>query len=363
MTQPPQSAEAWNRQIDEALACPDPFLANFKITRLHYLLSAALIDAIGHAAGSNFHTWAVWGSRKAGVTIRQEDKDQASRDGMLVAGIVGATVGVGVGAVFATWLNWPWLFALASWMVTGLFVGGYCGRLLANYTRSRAAQIILQGNQIVLDDIGRVSAAYLDYLQQIGGRRSDCEPQFATFLHGLRPGKTEHAGQDLLRQAFTCYEQARRKDDPQTQHEQTYFANCLAVLHEHIRLQPYIRRSLPFLISRCVTQRLMTYSVGEQLLAVHEDVPPLGDTPFPATLTQLQCPQLQEFLTGPQGWDRARGTFRDTRAKDWTNIHERMGYIVNLFRSRHLDPAVFAPPYATEQLSAIAAGQLPSRPW
>jgi hypothetical protein len=47
----------------------------------------------GTDAGANFHTWAVWGSRKAGVTIRQEDLGEALRNATVVAGIVGLIVG------------------------------------------------------------------------------------------------------------------------------------------------------------------------------------------------------------------------------------------------------------------------------
>jgi len=39
-------------------------------------------------------SWAVWGSRKAGVTIRQEDLDSAIRDAFVVAGGVGVATGV-----------------------------------------------------------------------------------------------------------------------------------------------------------------------------------------------------------------------------------------------------------------------------
>src|SRR4029077_2990904 len=77
----PADLAAWERAIREAVDDPDPVLANLKITRCHYLLSRALGDVLGPDAGANFHSWAVWGSRKAGVTIRQEDLDQARRDG------------------------------------------------------------------------------------------------------------------------------------------------------------------------------------------------------------------------------------------------------------------------------------------
>ena len=60
----PQTAEEWNKSIADAIDAPNPTLSNLRITRVHYRLSCALQDAIGPAAGPNFHSWAVWGSRK-----------------------------------------------------------------------------------------------------------------------------------------------------------------------------------------------------------------------------------------------------------------------------------------------------------
>jgi hypothetical protein len=359
----PATASDWNRLITEAIATRDPVLANFKITRLHYLLSHALREAVGPEAGPNFHSWAVWGSRKAGITIRQEDKDQASRDATVVAGIVGGLVGLGVGWLVAPLTNWSVLFSIIGWMLIGIVTGGYSGYLLAGYTRNSASRLILEGNALVLDEFGRQTARYLEYVQQVESHHGDRDSPLAAFLAQFRDGPTDRGGQDLLRRAFQQYESARLADDPKVQHEYNYFANCLSVLHEHIRLQPYISRSLPFLIRKCVTQRLMTYSVGEQLLAVHEDVPSLDTAIFPPTLATIDSPETSEFLNGPEGWDRGRGTLKNTRAKDWTKIRERMGYIVNLFRTRHLDVNVVASPYSDKQLDEIAAGVLPAQPW
>ncbi|HEX8658356.1 MAG TPA: hypothetical protein VF690_12510, partial [Hymenobacter sp.] len=86
-----------HQQIEAALRQPDPVLANLLITRCHCLLSQALQAVLGEGAGANFHSWAVWGSRKAGVTIRQEDLDNARRDGSVVGGLVGGLVGIGCG--------------------------------------------------------------------------------------------------------------------------------------------------------------------------------------------------------------------------------------------------------------------------
>src|SRR5262249_55559817 len=84
----------WERQIRDAIDTKDPSLSNRKITIVHYGLSQVLHDVIGPDAGANFHTWAVWGSRKAGVTIRQEDLGDALRNATVVAGIVGLMVGL-----------------------------------------------------------------------------------------------------------------------------------------------------------------------------------------------------------------------------------------------------------------------------
>ena len=351
------SSRQWDTLISEALETTDPRLSNFRITRAHYFLSEALREAISTEAGANFHSWAVWGSRKAGVTIRQEDKDQASRDAMIVAGIVGLLVGVIVGWLCADWLNLTRWLSIAAWSLTGMATAAYSGYLLAGYTRTAASRLILEGNRIVLDDIGRATGHYLNY---VAGSSTE---SFAKFLAGFREGRTEDGGQELLHRAFTHYERARVSLDAKEKHEATYFANCLAILHEHIRLQPYISRSLPFLIRKCVTERLMTYSVGEQQLSVHDDVPPLNDVDFPPTLESIDDNELREFLNGPDGWDRGRNSLQNTKASDWTRIRERMAYVVNLFRSRHLEDDVVASPYSVEQLNAIRDGQLPARPW
>src|SRR4029079_14185642 len=84
----------WLRENDQAIHTADPSLSNRRITIVHYKLSQLLRTVLGHDAGANFHTWAVWGSRKAGVTIRQEDLGDALRNATVVSGIVGFLVGL-----------------------------------------------------------------------------------------------------------------------------------------------------------------------------------------------------------------------------------------------------------------------------
>ena len=63
----------WRAEIDEAVDGRDPVLSNLRITLVHQQLSLALRQLIGEGSGANFHTWAVWGSKTAGRTIRRDD--------------------------------------------------------------------------------------------------------------------------------------------------------------------------------------------------------------------------------------------------------------------------------------------------
>jgi hypothetical protein len=87
--------------------------------------------------------------------------------------------------------------------------------------------------------------------------------------------------------------------------------NCEIVYHEHIRLEPYIRGAMPFIIRRCATERMMAYEIGDKVLNVGEDL---------------------------------LGIRTSTAAKDWTRIEQRMRYVFSLFRNLHDAPEVFLAP-------------------
>ncbi|MDZ4821469.1 MAG: hypothetical protein SGJ20_21105 [Planctomycetota bacterium] len=328
-----RSATEWRQLIDQAIQEPVPAIANQKITECHYQLSCALRDVLGEDSGANFHSWAVWGSRKAGVTIRQEDLDDARRDGTVVGGIVGALVGIGLGLLLGTFGGW---LAPIGLSVSGAFCGALTGRWIISRSRRLSSQLILEGNRTVLADIGWQTALYVSLLHE---RSVASQTQFAVFLYQLYPGETAHGGQDLLREAFTQYELARCATTTSARHEAVYLGNCLAVLHEHIRLEPYIRRSMPWIIRRCVTKRLMQFDVGAVTLKVSQEVPRVDGLPIPASLDHLQNSRLTSLLKDPQLND-ILAEVPDHAAKDWTQIRQRMRYIVQLFRALHCDPAV-----------------------
>jgi hypothetical protein len=215
---------------------------------------------------------------------------------------------------------------------------------------------VLEGNRLVLDDIGRQTARFCHAFR---GQPEISPSALAAFLDGLAPGPAERGGQDLLRRAFTQYARAAGAGDPREKQQAAYFANCLAILNEHVKLQPYIRKSMPFIVRRCVTQRMLKFEIGPLCLSVSEDVPSLDGLPCPESLAGPLDAELGDFLNGPRGWDRRAGTAAGSGARDWTRLEDRMGYIVDLFRRFHLDGSALAAPYDAAQMRAIETGHVP----
>src|SRR3954470_9115136 len=123
---------SWDRLIDEAVREPDRALSNLKVTRAHYLLSLALREVVGPEAGANFHTWAVWGSRKAGLTVREEGLDRAMREVTILALCTGLLTGFLLGLALSPWLSGWAALALAA---AGAAAGAGTGRRWLAYGR------------------------------------------------------------------------------------------------------------------------------------------------------------------------------------------------------------------------------------
>jgi len=293
---PRQHVEAhWTARIAVAVCVPNPVQANAAITAVHVELGQALTRVIG--IGPNFHTWAVWGSSKAGENIRGEGNERAEWELPLVAAVVGGLAGLVVG--------WP--VALV-----GVFLGWVVTRLAIAAGTRRAARLVLIGNKLVVDDIGRVSARYLGWFTF--DRRYDTD-KLAEFLATL-PDE-----QRLLKRAFTCYHQARFETDAHERDRLMWEGNCLTVLHEHHKLQPLLAGAMPWGLRRYVTARLLKYRVGNLQLKVSALLPV-------ATFTTTD-PAVVEHLAPTV-----------TRSTNWANLHDRMGYIFALFAASHSHLAV-----------------------
>jgi hypothetical protein len=312
-----QDERWWNEQIDLATSDANPVLSNLRITLAHQELSLALHRITGADSGANFHTWAVWGSKKAGQTIRKEE----------MPGL-------------------PMPLAAALHVTGNRFV-------------ETAACHIFGGNVTVLSDIGRQTARFVCAFSDPAARSEERLEEFAS---QLRPGPTEAGGQDLLRGAYRHYFAAAAEADEDRRDELMLCANLLAILHEHRRLDPYIDASVPRPMRRVVTTHLLSFTVGAEAIKVSDDVPVHGVSPFPETLRTIELPELQSLLAGPDGWDRTPNSVDGSAAHDWTQISDRMNFIVDLFRTRQSDPNLFTAPYSPAQREMIYAGNVPAGP-
>ena len=266
----------WQREIAEILSTPNIVLRNLRITLAHYQLSRLLQAVTGANAGANFHSWAVWGSKKAGETIRWEDTRGLRR----VTDLIGGSCGVGLAA---SSVIVPSLLPITA----GLTLGGLIGigpTLMLRRSLNRTRREVLAGNCIVLEDIGNVTARFVSAFH---GRPQLEADHFERFLGTLQPGKTEAGGQALLARAFLHYYQASYEKDIDKKHEQMFLANCYAILHEHIRLEPYIRAAIPPMFRRLITTRMLRFYISGDALHAHSDVPPEQDEVFPETLRAI----------------------------------------------------------------------------
>lgn len=325
----------WDAEITAAVDCPDPVLSNVRITLAHRELSIALNHITGPDSGANFHTWAVWGSKKAGRTIRQEDVQWLPG---VAAGLGAGTTGVLTRRVSRT----PALVATAA--------AGGAAHALIRRVLGRTATQIYGGNVTVLDDIGRQTArfvaTFLDPLDRTDER-------LAHFLASLRTGPPEAGGQDLLRGAYRHYLEASRSEAGDRRDELMLMANLLAILHEHHRLDPYIDAAMPRPVRRLVTRRLLSFSLGPEAMQVSHDITSNGATPFPETLRTIELPELNRLLRGPGGLDRTPDSLFGSGAHDWSELGDRMNFIVDLFRTRQFDDTLFAPPFTPHEWDAL----------
>lgn len=342
----------WRAQIDAALAGEDPVIGNLRITLVHQELSLALNQLTGTNTGANFHTWAVWGSKTAGRTIRREDLPTVARAGATLGPAVAASAVIPV--IRHHRGRRAGLGIAGAGLVSGL-VGFAVNRLV-----DRAAHQIFAGNATVLDDIGRQTARFLSALSR-GSAQADRNP-LEDFLAGLKPGPAVSGGQDLLGHAYRHYDEARRETDRDRQEELMLCANLLAILHEHERLDPYIDASVPPPLRRFVTKRMLSFSVGAEAMKVSADVPTRVGSAFPAALAAIDSPELKRLLSGPQGWDRTPDTAVGSSARDWSSLADRMNFIVDLFRTRQEDLNLFTPPYSPAQTELIRLGRIPEGP-
>ena len=332
--------------VRRIVAIRNPVLRNLEITYAYSQLAGELARRSGQ--GANWCTFATWASRQAGRTIRGED----------AIGYVAERLGRGRDLLhplrsFGRWLLRRGLFDRDSRL------GRLTARLHTPFDAIElASDAVARGNLKVFEEIGF---------------------EFARYLAGEEP--------EVLRTAFARYDALQRETDPKTRAELALLANLEIGLHEQTRLQPEIREALdaPYITAEDLGRRLcggrggprLHRAVGRAAAPVQRPIEALAreaithslmvlslpgrilalgahlDDPYPEVLHDLVNAELEaliaRFETDP---DHAG-------ARDWSDLDQRMHYIVHLFRCFHEREDLFSAPFTPAQVERFRAGIVP----
>ncbi len=349
--------------VQRIAAIENPVIRNLEITYCYSRLAAAFAERTGK--GANWCTYATWASRQAGETIRGEDLQENLERRL--------------------WEGRRLLHPVATlWrrlLKRGLFQPEtQLGRLTAELHTpfdafGRASDSVARGNLKVFAEIGLVFARYLD----------------------REPLRLEHG---LLAEAFAHYDRMQAESDPQRRAELALLANLEIGLHEQTRLQPQIlealdaasatredlgrrvlealfpsapswwrilrgpatatvallaraiQRASSKLAREVITDSMMVLTLPGRVLALGTN---LADS-YPPELADPADPELKELLAR---FEPVPPELDDCGAGDWSDLHQRMHYIVHLFRAFQLNEQLADPPFTPEQVSTFGRGVVP----
>jgi hypothetical protein len=252
--------------------------------------------------------------------------------------------------------------------------------------------LIAQGNLKVFAELGPVFALMLDLYGDV--QRPEPE-RLEALLRNIRTGPSPDGGQGLLRSALTHYHDAMLEEDPDRKAELILLGNARIGLHEQVRLQPYIVGSLnaplhcvittvgkpaarlPEVLQSAMlegfirpaverlqklwreiaTKEMMTLQLPNETLHLGHDLPARADEPLHSEyLASIEDPELFDLLSEYGAQDSST---EGSGAQDWAHLSARMGYILELFRSRQCCPLLFGWPFTPEQREEIVRWRVP----
>jgi hypothetical protein len=355
----------------------DPILRNLKITQGYYALSRAMSTMVG-GANVSWCGFASWSSKTIGVSIRETNMGHRGLLAITQSRIYQETVQRVVNTLEAA----------------GVIGIGPFDNVIAQALED-GIDNLKQGNAEVYGEIGALYARLISAL----GNDVDLDlARLAPVIAYLDNKPSEEGGQELLRQAAENYYRARFEANPSLKAQLVLLANARVGKHEQMRLQGCLEEFLGAALEQRIVEhaqqqcrgiapleiavtpiaraagklakeewtKLLTDLVlhlnlpGNETLRLSSDVPPpRGKTLYPPELQKLSNPEalaiLEEF-----GADTPNAI--GTGATDWTNLVQRMHYILVLFRSRQLEAILLSEAFSPAQQSDLAAGRMPTPP-
>jgi hypothetical protein len=355
----------------------DPILRNLKITQGYYALSRAMSTMVGGGSVS-WCGFASWSSKTIGVSIREADM---SNRGLL--------------AITQSRIYQETIQRIVNLLEAAGVIGIGPFDNVITQALDDGIDNLKQGNAEVYGEIGGL---YTRLISALGNDVNLDLTRLAPVVAYLDSKPSEQGGQALLRQAAENYYRARFETDPILKAQLVLLANAQVGKHEQMRLQGCLENFLGGALEQRIVQhaqqqcrgiaaleiavtpiaraagkfakeewtKLLTDVAlhlnlpGNETLHLRSDVPPPpGKRLYPPDLQKLSNPAALAIL---EEFGADTPTAIGTGATDWSNLVQRMHYILVLFRSRQLESILLSEAFSAAQQSDLAAGRMPTAP-
>jgi hypothetical protein len=363
--------------VEEIAGLTDPVLRNLLITQRYHEFAVDLRDG-GAGEDATWCAFAVWASKTAGATIRGEVLPKRARE------------------IIVEHKDSENFLRLVTHKLGTFVTGGLSHAHLERVAKAVTDDVsaaIADGNRLVFAELAPLFTAL------IAARRSTSRSDPDAIIVSLEPALDRLQGSEDMEgvaDAFRGYVEALCSPDRRAC--AVLRANVLAVAHEQKRLQPNIETALDAAVTdtfkrviegdvvhhvrgkvraildkiiddvskdmdmawdTVLTQTIMRLVTKSEVFDLHENIKPLSTGMFPVALNNLSGTDAAAAVAE---WDTTGGTGTPSGAEDWADLHERMNFIVNLFRSRQQQATLFEPPYDDGQVAALDRREVPEPP-
>ncbi len=369
--------------VEAIAAIEDVAVRNLWITQSYADLAHRLLEVL--PPDQTWCTFAIWASNTAGKSIRGAELPRIVSQVLL-----GADAHISEAVRKTNWCT----AALQRLGVLHPLQHSHLEHLVAQAVGQVSVRIA-DGNTLVYRELAPLFVRFLDRIDEAGPAGFD-ELDAALDSIGI-PSST---AAPEVREAFQNFGLALAPGaDPSDRAQYVLAGNIAAVAHEQRRLQAditdaldaglldfgndlcgtvhgqwaeellrplgaeiraHITPHLEAIWQEIATHTLMTLCLPDETLDLGRDVPrlPGQDTLFPPVLVCLNQPMLCALMAE---WDATNGTGVGSAAHDWANLHQRMSFIVNLFRSRQQFLHLTTPPFSSNDLAWMDDDELPPR--
>lgn len=370
----------WLDDLRRIAVMPDGALRNLFITQRYHDVSQRMKQELG-GTNVNWCTFACWASKTAGESIRGEEIPEFARELLDSEGVIEKIL---------TWFKE--LLGLSD---------GHSDVELFDDVRDVLAGVSSQIAMGNLKVYAEIAPLFVRAIVQLGKSTEVDEAAWSKFTEILRDGPPETGGQDLLRQAFREYYEARFVPVPNLLAQKILLANVLVGLHEQTRLQSAIKGALDIpaeevldeLVMRAAKKRVPTeqHAAVRARIKVHaailrpilidgweriatrfamslalpgggsvnlgEDVPAVDGKMFPEALSRLDYAPLVKVV---HQYDRNPESTLGSGASDWSELKDRMNFILDLFRANQQNQRLYSEPFTDGQRADFEAGRMPT---